>query len=129
MHETQCTNRLIGTPATAQRIETTVKNTSTPTDARNPDEHALNGRDAGTGDAAARRLGETSPDAYKAGAPREEFEQLAEERQPGFFQEFWQFLKYNKKWWLLPILLWLALIGVLAIASSSVLAPFIYTLF
>jgi len=44
--------------------------------------------------------------------------------------ELWQFMKNNKKFWLAPILIVLVLIGVLlAIAGSSALAPFIYTLF
>ena len=44
--------------------------------------------------------------------------------------EFWQFLKTNKKWWLIPIILFLLLVGVLlVITEGSALAPFIYILF
>ena len=44
--------------------------------------------------------------------------------------EFWQFMQQNKKFWLAPIVIVLVLIGVLlAVAGSSALAPFIYTLF
>jgi len=44
--------------------------------------------------------------------------------------EFWQFMKYNKKFWLAPIFFVLALLGFLfVLASSSALAPFIYSLF
>ncbi|HWC76575.1 MAG TPA: DUF5989 family protein [Blastocatellia bacterium] len=44
--------------------------------------------------------------------------------------EFWQFMKYNKKLWLAPIVIVLLLIGVLLVlAKSSAIAPFIYTLF
>ena len=44
--------------------------------------------------------------------------------------ELWQFMKHNKKFWLAPIVIVLVVIGVLlAIAGSSALAPFIYTLF
>ena len=57
------------------------------------------------------------------------FRRAAESPQPGFFAEFWQFLRHNKKWWLLPILLVLLGIGVLAALSATPLAPFIYTLF
>jgi hypothetical protein len=47
-----------------------------------------------------------------------------------FFKEFWEFLKYNKKFWMLPILLILILIGgLLILAKGSAVAPFIYTLF
>jgi hypothetical protein len=44
--------------------------------------------------------------------------------------ELWQFMKHNKKFWLAPILIILVMIGILlAVAGSSALAPFIYTLF
>jgi len=43
--------------------------------------------------------------------------------------EFWSFLKENKKWWLLPLLLVILLLAGLAIFSGSPAAPFIYTLF
>ncbi|MFL6230106.1 MAG: DUF5989 family protein [Pyrinomonadaceae bacterium] len=44
--------------------------------------------------------------------------------------EIWLFLRQNKKYWLLPIIVVLVLMGVLLIfAQSSALAPFIYTIF
>ena len=44
--------------------------------------------------------------------------------------EFWEFLRYNKKYWLLPIVLVLVLVGaLLVLAQGSAVAPFIYTLF
>jgi len=44
--------------------------------------------------------------------------------------EFWQFLRARKKWWLLPIILSLLLLGALIVfAEGSALSPFIYTLF
>ena len=47
-----------------------------------------------------------------------------------FIQEFWQFLKVRKKYWLLPILLSLILFGGLIILSQgSAVAPFIYAIF
>jgi hypothetical protein len=57
------------------------------------------------------------------------FEQLAKERGPSLFREFWEFLKHNKKWWLLPIILILLGLGLLVLLSSSAIAPFIYPLF
>lgn len=46
------------------------------------------------------------------------------------FKEFWLFLKARKKWWLMPIVAMLLLLGSLIIfAQSSAVAPFIYTLF
>lgn len=45
-------------------------------------------------------------------------------------REFWLFLRERKKWWLLPIILLMLLIGsLLVFAQGSVLAPFIYTIF
>jgi len=47
-----------------------------------------------------------------------------------FLVEFWKFLKVRKKFWLLPIILVLALFGGLIILSQgSAVAPFIYTIF
>lgn len=40
--------------------------------------------------------------------------------------DFISFLKHNKKWWLIPLLLSLAIIGLLAAAGGSALGPFIY---
>ncbi len=48
----------------------------------------------------------------------------------GVLGQLWAFLRVRKKWWLLPILLVLLLVGGLLIfAQGSVLAPFIYTIF
>ncbi len=45
-------------------------------------------------------------------------------------REMWQFMKYNKKYWLAPIIVVLLLVGLLLIvAKGSAVAPFIYTLF
>ncbi|MEM7587605.1 MAG: DUF5989 family protein [Acidobacteriota bacterium] len=47
-----------------------------------------------------------------------------------FFQQFWEFLKVRKKWWLGPIILMLLLLGMLLVMTQgSAVAPFIYTLF
>jgi hypothetical protein len=44
--------------------------------------------------------------------------------------EFWDFMKVRKKWWLMPIILALVLIGALIVLTEgSAVAPFIYTLF
>lgn len=44
--------------------------------------------------------------------------------------ELWSFLRQNKKWWLLPILVLLLGLGaMIAFAGGSALAPFIYTIF
>jgi hypothetical protein len=47
-----------------------------------------------------------------------------------FIVEFWSFLRVRKKFWLAPIMITMALFGVLLIATQgSAIAPFIYTLF
>jgi len=47
-----------------------------------------------------------------------------------FVREFWEFLKFRKKYWLFPILLVLVIFGGLIILSQgSAIAPFIYTIF
>jgi drug/metabolite transporter superfamily protein YnfA len=46
------------------------------------------------------------------------------------FKEFWQFLRQEKKYWLIPIVVVFVLFGLLIVFSqSSAVAPFIYTLF
>ena len=47
-----------------------------------------------------------------------------------FIQELWAFMRERKKFWLLPIMLVLVLLGSLIVfTQGSVVAPFIYTLF
>jgi hypothetical protein len=47
-----------------------------------------------------------------------------------FIKEFWEFLRERKKYWLLPIIIVLALFGALIVLSQgSAVAPFIYTIF
>ena len=47
-----------------------------------------------------------------------------------FIKEFWEFLLERKKYWLLPIIMVLALFGILIVLSQgSAVAPFIYTIF
>jgi hypothetical protein len=58
-----------------------------------------------------------------------QLDEQAEEDSPGLIAEFWDFLKYNKNWWLTPILIALLLLGALVLLSGTAAAPFIYTLF
>lgn len=55
------------------------------------------------------------------------FEELSEESNVGIVREFVDFLKYNKKWWLTPIIAVLLLVGALIILTTSGAAPFLYT--
>ena len=47
-----------------------------------------------------------------------------------FIKELLQFMAERKKFWMIPILLMMALVGGLIVMSQgSVVAPFVYTLF
>jgi len=47
-----------------------------------------------------------------------------------FLKDLWGFLKYRKKFWLLPLILILLGFGALVVLTSgSAIAPFIYTVF
>jgi len=47
-----------------------------------------------------------------------------------FLQEFWLFVRTRKKYWLLPIIIVLVVMGgLLFLAGESAVAPFVYTLF
>ena len=47
-----------------------------------------------------------------------------------FLKDMWGFLRERKKYWMLPLLITLVLLGVLLVlAQGSSIAPFIYTLF
>lgn len=47
-----------------------------------------------------------------------------------FIKDLWTFLRARKKYWLIPIMVMMALLGVLIVlAQGSAVAPFIYTLF
>ncbi len=44
--------------------------------------------------------------------------------------ELWEFLRYRKRFWLLPIIAMLVIMGALIVfTQSSAVAPFIYALF
>jgi hypothetical protein len=66
-------------------------------------------------------VGDTDGSDFEKAAASHESESLV--------SELWDFLRLNKKWWLLPIIACLLLIGVLIILSQTAAAPFIYTLF
>ena len=47
-----------------------------------------------------------------------------------FLNEFWEFLRERKKFWVLPIVLVLLLMGgLIVLTQGSAVAPFVYTLF
>ena len=47
-----------------------------------------------------------------------------------FVSELWRFMRVRKKFWLLPILIMMVVLGGLVVLTKgSAIAPFIYTLF
>jgi len=45
-------------------------------------------------------------------------------------REIWEFVRVRRKWWLLPIIVVMVVLGTLIVfAQGSALAPFIYTIF
>ncbi len=47
-----------------------------------------------------------------------------------FLREYFEFIKVRKKYWMIPILIVLVILGGLIILSQgSAIAPFIYTIF
>jgi hypothetical protein len=73
-----------------------------------------------------------SPEPAAAAAP-DDFARQAEAPSRNFLvelgSEFLQFLKEEKKWWLIPIIVSLGLIALIALLLHSPAAPFIYPLF
>ena len=58
-----------------------------------------------------------------------QFQREAAKGRASLLRELWDFLRHNKKWWLLPILVAILLLGALVLLGSTGIAPFIYTLF
>jgi hypothetical protein len=69
---------------------------------------------------------ESAPATEPASQPS--FAEQAEAPQPSLLREFGEFLMYNKKWWLIPIIVVLGLLGLLVFLGNTA-APFIYPLF
>ena len=47
-----------------------------------------------------------------------------------FLKELWTFLRVRKKFWLVPVVLMMVVLGgLIVLAKGSAIAPFIYTLF
>jgi hypothetical protein len=47
-----------------------------------------------------------------------------------FLKELWLYMRGRKKYWLLPLLLVMVILGgLIVLAQGSAVAPFIYTLF
>ena len=58
-----------------------------------------------------------------------EFEAAGRESEKSFLGEFVEFLRHNKKYWLLPVVIVLLLLGAFIVLGGTAAAPFIYSLF
>jgi hypothetical protein len=61
--------------------------------------------------------------------PHADFAEQAALAPRSFLREIWDFMRFNKKWWLTPIILILLLLGAIILVGGTAAAPFIYTLF
>ena len=59
----------------------------------------------------------------------QEFQEAGRQPPPGVVREFFLFLRTNKKFWLIPLLAALLLLGLVALLGGTAAAPFIYSLF
>jgi Family of unknown function (DUF5989) len=58
------------------------------------------------------------------------FEQATtNQKEQSTLSELWSFLRDNKRWWMIPIVVVLLIFGALVFLSGTAAAPFIYTLF
>jgi len=55
------------------------------------------------------------------------FEVHARESRTGLAVELWDFIKHNKKYWMLPILIVILMVGFMVILGGTAAAPWIYT--
>lgn len=58
-----------------------------------------------------------------------ELERAATAGPPSIWTEWVHYLRTSGKWWLVPVLLVLLLLGALVLLTSSPLAPYIYSVF
>lgn len=63
------------------------------------------------------------------GEHRKRFEKAAEQKNEGLIVEYLRFLSHTKKYWLIPVIGVLLLIGLLVMLGGSTAGAFIYTLF
>ena len=70
----------------------------------------------------------SDPQSTESDKGGEAFARRASNAASSMFQEYWYFLRHRKMWWMTPILLMVALLGLLVALSASGLAPFIYAI-
>ena len=64
-----------------------------------------------------------------ARAEASDFELEAQLPARSFLREVWDSLIDNRKWWLIPIVGFIILLGMLVMLSGTAAAPFIYSIF
>lgn len=74
-------------------------------------------------------MNETSEEDRSGQSEVRRFEDEAGQPQTGFAAELWEFLLHSKKWWLVPTLVVLLLLGILVVLAGTPAGPFLYTLF
>ncbi len=57
-----------------------------------------------------------------------QFARQAQKAPPGLLSEYWHFLRHSKKWYMIPTIVLLLLLGLLVALSASGLMPFIYAI-
>lgn len=57
-----------------------------------------------------------------------QFARQAEQAPPGLLREYLHFLRHSKKWYMIPTIVLLLLLGLLVALSASGLMPFIYAI-
>ena len=61
--------------------------------------------------------------------PRRSFEEQVSRKRQGLIGEYFQFLRHHRKWYLIPIVVALILLGAVIFVAGTSIAPFIYTMF
>lgn len=72
-------------------------------------------------------MAEPTPPAAERDA--DQVAELARQRPRGFVRELMASVHHNKKWWMLPVILALLVVGLFVIVAGTAAAPLIYTLF
>lgn len=72
-------------------------------------------------------MSDQTPNPHKSSV--DDFEEASQQPTVTLVEEFWQFIKENKAWWMIPILVCLGILGIVIVMASTGAAPFIYTLF
>jgi hypothetical protein len=61
--------------------------------------------------------------------PRQPIGAARKARRHGLVSDLWHLIKTTRKWWLVPILLAIAILALFVLLGSSSVAPFIYSIF